>query len=318
MALRTADTPSDSALVEHALQWLVDLHSGDDHRADWEAYLRWCETSTEHQRAAHKAELLWEQLGSALQRPSRPRRLPVLGLVVALCLSSGLAWQAERQGWLADQRTGLGERRTVYLDDGSRLELAPQTRVDVDFEGNFRTLHLYSGELFVQVAPDARRPFEVEARSGRVRALGTAFDVRRTGDAVHLVVTEHAVRVRLARADGEQVAEVREGQALDFGDDGLSLPYSVDRSAETAWRRDRLVFNSRPLGEVLDRMRPYHPGVIWVRDDALRQLPVTGIVGTDDLDAQLKLLEEALPVRIRRLPWLTLIESKYGSDSTLR
>ena len=298
-----------SALREQALQWLVDLHSGDEHKADWDGYLQWCETSPDHQRAARAAEQLWEQLGSALQRPApRPRRLPLLGLVLTMGLAGALLWQGAEQGWMADQRTAVGERRTLQLADGSRLEMAPQTRLDIDLDGPQRVLRLYSGELYVQVAPDPQRPFEVEAAEGRMRALGTAFDVRRNAEHVHLVVTEHSVRVSLQAAAGVQTAEVEEGQALDYDAHGLTQPYNVDPNAETAWRHARLVFNQRSLGDVLDAMKPYHPGLIWVRDEALRQLPVTGIVGTDDLQAQLRLLQQSLPVRIRQLPWLTLIE----------
>ncbi|MFP3446462.1 FecR family protein [Pseudomonas sp. SIMBA_067] len=300
---------TQSALREQALQWLVDLHSGDKQKVDWEGYLQWCETSPGHQRAAQAAERLWEQLGSALQCPvSRPQRLPVLGLVLAVGLACGLTWQAAENGWMADQRTGVGERRTLQLADGSRLELAPQTRVDVDVDGSRRVLRLYSGELYVQVAADPKRPFDVEAGEGRMRALGTAFDVRRQDSSVHLVVTEHAVRVDVQANDAVQTAEVQEGQALDYDDNGVSQPYAVDASAETAWLHDRLVFNNRTLGDVLDAMKPYHSGLIWIRDAELRQLPVTGIVGTNDLPAQLQLLQRSLPVRIRQLPWLTLIE----------
>lgn len=300
---------TQSALREQALQWLVDLHSGDEHQADWEGYLQWCETSSEHQRAAQAAERLWEQLGSALQRPvSRPQRLPVLGLVLAVGLACGLTWHAAEHGLMADQRTGVGERRALQLADGSRLELAPQTRVDIDVGGSRRVLRLYSGELYVQVAADSQRPFDIEAGEGRMRALGTAFDVRRQASSVHLVVTEHAVRVDVQAHDAGQTAVVQEGQALDYDDNGVSQPYGVDLSAETAWRHDRLVFNNRTLGDVLDAMKPYHPGLIWIRDAELRQLPVTGIVGTNDLPAQLQLLQHSLPVRIRQLPWLTVIE----------
>lgn len=297
------------ALREQALQWLVDLHSGDEHKADWEAYLQWCETSAEHQRAAGAAEQLWEQLGSALQRPApRARRMPVLGLVLVMGLACGLAWQGAEHGWMADQRTGVGERRTLQLADGSRLELAPQTRVDINLEGPLRVLRLYSGELYVQVAADPERPFEVEAADGRTRALGTAFNVRRQAHNVHLVVTEHAVRVDVQANGSTQTAQVQEGQGLDYDVNGISRPYAVDPGAETAWRNNRLVFNNRSLGDVLDDLKPYHHGLIWIRDETLRQLPVTGMVGTDDLQAQLQLLQHSLPVRIRQLPWLTVIE----------
>lgn len=299
-----ANSPS---LTEQALQWLVDLHSGTGEAPTWEAYLQWCETSPEHQRAAHAAERLWERLGSALERPpSQSRRLPVLGLVLALGLAGGLFWQSEQQGWMADEVTGLGEHRTVRLADGSRLELAPRTRIDIEMRSDRRVLHLYTGELFVQVAADAQRPFEVEAAKGRMRALGTGFDVRREGEQVQMVVTEHAVRVTLD--DNLQSAEVEAGQGLQYGPDGLSPARSVDVTAATAWRRNRLVFNRQPLGEVLEQIGRYHRGVIWVRDDHLRGLPVTGIVATDDTAAQLQLLQRTLPLRVRQWLWLTVIE----------
>lgn len=294
-------------LTEQALQWLVDLHSGTTESPTWEAYLQWCEISPEHQQAAQAAERLWERLGSALERPSTPhRRLLPLALVVALGLAGGVFWQADQRGWMADQVTGLGEHRTLRLADGSHLELAPQTRVDIKLQGDRRVLHLYSGELFVQVAPDTQRPFEVHAATGRLRALGTGFDVRREGEQVRMVVTEHVVQVIL---DGDpQTTDVEAGHVVQYGPEGISRAQSVDVGAATAWRRDKLVFNQQPLGEVLAQIGRYRRGLIWVRDETMRDLPVTGILATDDPDAQLKLLERTLPLRVRLLPWLTVIE----------
>lgn len=299
------DEPLADELTEQALQWLVDLHAGEDQSASWDDYLRWCETSAQHQRAAHAAERLWQRLGSPLERP-KTKGLPLLGLALAIGLAGGSYWQVQSHGWMADERTAVGERRSLQLADGSRLELAPRTRVDIELSGSQRLVRLYAGEVFVQVAADPQRPFEIEAGNGRLRALGTAFDVRNSGDSVALVVTEHAVRV--THGESAQVAEVEQGQGLQYGKQWLARPQAVDVSAATAWRRDRLVFNERPLGEVVDELRRYHPGVIWLRDDELSSLPVTGIVGTADVMAQLQLLQQSLPLRVRQLPWLTLIE----------
>lgn len=303
------DTSSDTAsstLTEQALQWLVDLHSGSAEAPDWDAYLQWCETSPQHQRAAHTAERLWERLGSALERPAPSRQAPLLGLAIALSLAGGVYWQVQTQGWMADQMTALGEHRTLHLADGSRLELAPRTRVDIALEGDRRVVHLYAGELFVQVAPDAQRPFEVLAGTGRMRALGTGFDVRREGEQVRMVVTEHSVRVTLE--DDPQTVDVDAGQAVQFDPHGLEAAQTVDVASATAWRRNRLVFNQQPLGEVLEQIGRYHRGLIWVRDTDLRGLPVTGVVATGDTDAQLQLLQRTLPLRVRQFPWLTVIE----------
>ncbi len=311
------DTPLPG-LTDEALQWLVDLHNGAADDSDWERYQRWCERSAEHQAASLAAERLWERLGSALQRPTPRRRAggSVLGLVLALGLTTGALWQAREDGWLADQRTAVGERREVQLSDGSQLHLAPQTRVDIHIEGNRRTLRLYAGELFVQVAPDASRPFEVQAADGTLRALGTGFDVRRDGSRVRLVVTEHSVGVSRQGTAAQTV--VQAGQALSYDADGTSQPVNVDAASLTAWRRDRLIFDGQPLGQVLDELSRYHKGLLWIRDPALRQLPVTGLFETRDLDAQLALLQQSLPIRIRKLPWLTVVEQVEQRNSRPR
>lgn len=294
-------------LTEEALQWLVDLHAGDASETQWDAYHAWCERSPAHQGAATTAERLWRTLGSALERPKPRRRSgPLLGLALAAGLAGGGYWQAQHAGWMADQHTGTGERRHLQLADGSQLELAPHTRVDIDLRGSRRVLHLYAGELFVQVAPDKTRPFEVRAANGSLRALGTGFDVRRDGARVQLVVTEHSVGVTLPALAGQQV--VQAGQRLTYDEQGVSAAQPIDAASATAWRRDRLVFDARPLGEVLDELGRYHSGIIWVRDPALRNLPVTGLFDTRNLDAQLALLQQSLPLRVRKLPWLTVLE----------
>lgn len=306
------DEPLDP-LSEQALAWLVQLHSGAASEADWLAYDQWCQASSAQQAAALRAERLWSGLGSALQRPRRKGpRAALFGLVLAIATTAGLGLSGQQQGWMANQRTGVGERRQVHLADGSVLDLAPQTRLDIDLRPDQRTLRLYSGELHVQVAADPSRPFVVQAGAGDMRALGTGFDVRREGGQVRLVVTEHSVRARVALASGSEQADVQVGEGFDYDGQRVRGPYPVDARAVTAWRRDRLIFDGQPLGEVLRALSRYHSGLLLVLDDELKRLPVTGIFDTADLDAQLALLAQSLPIRVRHLPWLTLVEP--GAD----
>ena len=303
--------PSEEALLdqplpdlqEQALQWLVDLHDGRPDAGRWDRYLAWSEQSPAHRRAALDAETLWESLGTSLRRPRR-RTLPLLALGMAAMLSVGGLHQAHEQGWLADQRTGPGERRELHLSDGSILTLAPGTRVDIRLTGGRRLVRLYRGELYVEVAADPAHPFDVESAGVRMRALGTAFDARNEGERVRLVVTEHRVGMTV----GDESRQVSQGQALDYANGQMGTAHAVDVEAVTAWRRDRLVFDGEPLGEVLDTLGRYRGGLIWVSDPRLRALPVTGSLPTADADAQLRWLEQVLPVRVRQWPWLIRIE----------
>src|SRR3546814_15118414 len=58
-----------------------------------------------------------------------------------------------------------------------------------------RQVALKDGEAWFQVAKDRARPFVVEIGDVRVRAVGTAFAVKRTAAGVDVPVTEGVVEI---------------------------------------------------------------------------------------------------------------------------
>src|SRR5262245_32781357 len=205
-------------LTREALAWLVHLHSGDETAQDWADFQDWKGADAAHQRAADQAETLWERLGPALARERKPggRKLPVL-----LAAAIGLAAIAFAGGvfgppasYFAEYRSATGEIRSVTLRDGSQVDLDTGTSFDVDADS--RTVTLHTGQIYVTVKADPARPFTVVAGDGRVQALGTAFAVRRDGDAASVVVTEHAVRVAYTRDGRRASIDVSAGQAISY------------------------------------------------------------------------------------------------------
>jgi len=61
-----------------------------------------------------------------------------------------------------------------------------------------RDLQLLSGEAWFDVAPDAQRPFRVQAGAATVRALGTQFNVYRKAGIIEVAVIEGKVEVSRA------------------------------------------------------------------------------------------------------------------------
>jgi transmembrane sensor len=306
------DEPLDP-LTETALAWLVRLHAGDATAEDWSAYRGWRQQGPDYERAAAAAEELWRSLGpAALRAPRRSRRKR---LAAAAILGLGLFVAATGMGfdppmaWFATYRTATGERETFNLPDGSRLELNTATSVDIDFAGATRRLILYKGEIHVTVRSDPGRAFEVKAADGTIRALGTAFGVRRDGGAVRVTVTEHAVRVTYPdRSDGT-TTDVSAGEQVSYAPGaGLGTPARVDLRALTAWRRGHLVFDGVPLGAVAAELGRYQRGIIVIRDPALRELPVTGVFDTGSAQDLVDALTLTLPIQVRRFPWLVMIE----------
>jgi len=307
----SAGQPPDP-LVKDALAWIVRLHSGDETEADRAAFESWKATSSGHAAAAERAEALWRSLQPALRRYRGAGRR-MASLILALSVGMTLAAMAVFKPLtyaelLADYRTSTGEVRSVALADGSVVELDTGTSFDVGDDR--RTLKLYSGQIFVRVAPDPSRPFRVVTERAETRALGTAFAVRVGGDSEWIVVTEHAVRV--TEEATRRSIDLEEGEALEIGPGRSAKPSRADLDSLLAWRSGSLHFHDVPFGTVVAEVERYRRGRIVVLDGEVRRLPITGNFAVGDTDAFLDAAALSLPVRIVRLPGLVLV-SRDGS-----
>lgn len=312
-------------ITREAIAWLVRTRSGTQTEQDHLAYEAWKARDSEHHAAAERAERLWEMIGPAFdgkaptavkgKGPGRgPGRLPVV--VLALVGSAAALFAAGLFGppasFFADETTGVGERRSVVLADGSRVDLDTRTSFDVAEGGRRLTLH--AGQVFVTVASDPTRPFVVQSGDGHVEALGTAFDVRRDEARTTVAVAESAVRVT-APASGASVSavDVAAGQETSYAlGAGTAAPQPADLRARTAWRLGELRFDGRPLGEVMDELGRYRRGVVVFTDESLRRLPVTGVFRVKNVDSVMNAVALLAPVSMWRLPWITVIQRGAG------
>lgn len=302
----------EPSLSDEAIERLVRLHSGSTGAAERMDFLRWRGLSVEHERAAREAEALWGVLPETRhaedyrRRVRRPRRW--LALAASACVAAiavTIVLPEPLAALYADYATRTGERRMLELADGSRIWLNSDSALSVDFGPQQRRLRLHSGEALFEVAKDAARPFIVEARGGEVRAVGTRFDVDSRGPQVRVDVTEGVVQVNSA---GSAPVRLSAGERLSYREAAAPEPVQpLDLSSASAWQRGKLIFNQRPLGEVLDELERYLPGRIVLTDGALRQHKVSGVFDLKDPDALLKTLERLQPVTVTHLPWLVLI-----------
>jgi transmembrane sensor len=75
----------------------------------------------------------------------------------------------------------------------------------------------------------------------------------------------------------------------------------VDTQAATAWQRGKLVFQNRPLGEVLAELNRYHHGYFTINDSAITQRRVNGVFRTDQPLAVIDALQNSLKLHSTRL-----------------
>lgn len=285
-----------------ALEWFVrlrDAQAGADERRAFDA---WLAADPAHGVAFARAEALWRRFDAVepefrrLRRGGRlGRRDVLLGGLMALAAGPAGYVLVNRHILFASVRTAAGERRSVTLEDGSRVELGSASALMTDFTAGQRRVALLAGEGFFEVAPDPARPFFVEAGPGRTRALGTAFDVKLSDSTVAVAVVEHAVAVSVADAPP---LTLEAGWQVSYGPAGLTVPVAVDTNLVQAWRRDRLVFEDVPLAEVLRELQRYRRGRILLMDPTVGAMPVTAVFDTTNVDGALATIAATLPVRV--------------------
>lgn len=315
--------------MEQAAEWFALLRSGEataTDRAQWQA---WLNSSAENEQAWHYVECISERFKPIQSSPkrrnaanafrtvnSRPGRRRQIVLGIAALMGAGtLGWVTWRHSplpgialaWTADYRTGTGEIREIMLSDNTRVWLNAASAFNEDYRNNQRRLHLVAGEILIQTATDAFRPFVVDTPQGQLRALGTRFTMRLEQAETFVAVYEGAVEVRTA-ATGT-TAVIPAGQQTRFTSTSLAAGETADPARE-AWTRGILIAQNIPLAEVVQELRRYHNGHLGIAPE-VANLPVFGSYPANDPDRALAMLESVMPIRVRRtLPWWVSIEPR--------
>lgn len=315
--------------AEDALRWFVRLQSGDASENEQRAFHLWLGESDAHRSEFDRIENLWTDLdqlrgkpfpvldqaveywqakGPHPAQPSCSRRsLFHLSMALAAMLagvSAGTYWWTFVRAEIFELRTATGEQRTVTLPDGSTIILNTGTSATIRLSRTERRVVLKEGEIWLVVAHETRRPFEVVAGSGTIRDIGTQFALRKLSDRVTVTVVDGIVEVNThaARSGEGGLRIVAKGQQLWYSDDGqVSMAESVDTQAVTAWVQGKLVFLAMPLAEVLREVGRYRNDRIQIADPSLAGLLVSGVFHSRDLDSFLHALEAAIPVKATRV-----------------
>lgn len=271
-------TPEEQATLD---DWLC----GDERRGGAllraEAMLAYLDRG----RALTKAPL---QVRNDNDGASRARRGFLIGGGALACLLAvagvtEFLWSSPRP---IEVRTASGEIRRVALPDGSIVMVNTASDVAATVAGERRDVKLRDGEAWFQVAHDKSRPFIVEAGKVRVRAVGTAFSVRRRDDGATILVTEGVVETWVDGHKAERIRIAAGSRGFVSDNSGLievaSAAGAIDRSL--AWRTGNLAFNDDSLRHAVEELNRYNNRKIFIDSPALGQETVVGYFRVDQPD----------------------------------
>ncbi len=329
------DDPAAEDRIQAAATWCTVMAEGRLAARQRTAFETWLAEDVRNGAAFEEMAALWDGLGARSETPEMLRLRA--GALDWLRLLNGRRWSVSRAPvwkWplmlaiaavmllaaygvvhalsrATEIETGVGERRVVALDDGSRVSLDAASKVEWRFDRHHRNLTLLAGRAKFDVAKDPTRPFAVTAGDRTVVATGTSFSIELLRRQMQVVLYEGHVTVldnrgsgpsRPLRLAGRTVAADRvltpghELVALQGGADAQVMPADVDRSL--SWEMGQLDFRNEPLSEAAERMNRYSDRKLVVDDSATAALPIDGVFRVGDTEAFVESLASLYPVAV--------------------
>jgi transmembrane sensor len=314
---------TEELFLEAAAWWRRAQSGNPDEIAALEV---WLEADSAHQEAFAYIRSTWESFDETPTSPDMlrfrasvlnkaemgwRRRMTPVSTTRRVVIGSAAAAVAAAVAipvtlWFGNHRrqtitTGIGEQHVAQLDDGTRVTLDANSRVNVNFNRNVRNVTVEAGRAYFDVAKDPGRPFIVRAMDYTVTAVGTAFTVEVRKKKVAVTLFEGRIDVAKRDEVSRQAAvlkEVTPSQQVVMREDIQAPPQyrAVNEREELAWRDSELFFNEEPLSEVVDRMNDYSPTKISVEGN-VGQIKVSGMYIAGQTDAFVDALEKFYPVK---------------------
>ncbi len=181
--------------------------------------------------------------------------------------------------------------------DGTRvwINAASTLKYPAKFAADSRTVYA-SGEIYLEVAKDAGRPFYVVVDGITVKVLGTSFNIRAYADENDTKVT--LLEGKIAAQINDKEYTLTPGKQLKrdktFGETSVR---TVDPAEIVSWTRGYYIFKKARLQEVVNTLKNWY-GVNIMLSSGASDIIYTGVVNKEEkLEVFLRRLEEVSNVK---------------------
>ncbi len=295
----SASGKESSAEIDRiAADWVAKEDRAPLSMADQAALDHWLSGDIRREGAYIRAKAVWLRMNNAraLQHSDEPKphypRLPDLSRRQLFKAGGGAAIAAMAAGagafWILSPSfdtftTGIGEIRSVPLRDGSTASISTHSGIAISLDEKRRLIRLKSGEVWFDVAKDASRPFIVESGNVQVRAIGTAFSVRKHERGSQVIVTEGIVEARANNGAPIRLSADMGAFLSNTSQTITPTQYSPSTMKRLmAWRQGIIALDGQTLAEAASEFNRFNLQQIIVHDDLLGQERVVGVFRATD------------------------------------
>lgn len=315
------DKNSARTIRAEAAEWFAQMQNPKCTQEIRTACGQWCNADSRHELAFEQCRTLWLmtrelkndpdiacELASARTRHEfKPqtsnvhKRWHMLGITATFLLVAVAAFLTLSSPY-EEYTTRVAEQRVIQLPDGSTVMLNTDSNIVVHFTNSRRVIELKKGEAYFSVSKDPKRPFEVTATAGVVRAVGTEFNVALLNRRILVDVTEGVVEFKaLVSAENQLTTHIKEGEAISFRKGDASLHIQLANTARiSAWQARKIYFSENTLEDAVAEYNRYTKEKIIILNDELKHQKISGVFNIDDIEAFTFSLEHLLDVRVER------------------
>lgn len=309
-----AEPATDRERIEAEASRLLARLSLDPPPDEIEAICAWIDASPDHAVAFARAESAWEHADRLKAAPgydfaadvaSPPqyvasagmsRRMFIAAMFALFLFVTAAAVTVRTLNDVRKFNTAVGEVKDIALADGSRMHLNSDTSAEVRYTDNGRRVRILHGEASFDVAHDKARPFDVEAQSAVIRAVGTAFNVRMRQSLIELTVTQGTVQVRSGQSSAHPVSA---GSGAVIRPRTIALTH-LDKNLidqRLAWRERMVELDGETIEQAVAEFNRYRTQPMVIGDARVSSLRIGGRFRTTDSQEFLTALQMSLPIR---------------------
>ena len=266
-------------------------------------------------QVTHSSKAVTRRLGSAYRAAA--------AIAVLLMLAAGIGYyelvrkqQNQFSQKLNQVITEPDSKSQVELPDGTTVWLNRQSTLTYNNEG-FGTGHrevTLVGEAFFDVKRNESVPFIINTSDIRIKVKGTAFNVKSYPDAklVETSLVRGLIEIT-TRKDPDRTILLRPNEKFTLNrkeetspnnrnivhDSAAFISYTVTRlknsqgtePAETAWMKQRLVYNDETFEELAPKLESWYNIRIVFQDPRLKKKRFTGVLEKESLDQLLRIMQ---------------------------
>lgn len=151
-----------------------------------------------------------------------------------------------------------GRRSQLKLADGSKIWLNSGSILEfpTKFTQNRREINLASGEMYIEVAHDKKRPFKVNSSGFNVKVYGTKFNISSySGSSQFVVLVEGRISMQ---SENKQEIFLSPNEQGIYSEDGNFNKQKVNVNQYISWKSGYLTFDKTPMTEVLRQIGRYY------------------------------------------------------------